>query len=676
MKPIFHSKINASEISRNFETYKNKLHNIYVRIPLKVLKEKPEIEKLVFPDPLIVYEGISKIKKPEKIKIPKDLDESKLKKLNSLNDFKEELYEFSKQKNEKEIEIVKIENKQFKNNFDKMQKNKNKYKTGTYLDHDYLISIANKYAFRRMKIPKISNDKNIFKGNPLILEGSELVNYFLYNFGNKYKSSIYLNKIDEIVVRKLTGNATLSDKEERRLEFLKKTEKPKGYIPPRQLISQLKKDIIDTQNAIKNINNLNAFLKEEKEVSNYEPKNYESKNTDNKSRNYSSLRNIYDYSTNLTNSSNNKIKIKKNFSLINYNKFPIRLNSSSSTKNYQTKRFSSLNSNRVFPYLERNNNSISNITSAISRDKSRLVSPSSFLIKKKNILDHLKQKMDFNKMSNKIKLKPFKYPDKIKGKALSSYNRIKNTIDSGIKKKDLDNNNNINHIAKKRLIKNSLKILKPLKIMRKFSIMSANSKESNANTYNEQINSRFESEEDEYEKNIKESNNKLNQDFSNNNNGINGNNNNNSDNNDNNKKYNKNNENDLIIYKNISKLNKDRYKNCETIFNSLVEGKFNINRSKSVLNDFLKERGYKNVNTLTSKDNLVNLNKIKNISERDYILEEYKLRSNDNGKSPLTEEQQIIIHKNNQCSRNIEQNEKQLIKLIYEKEINKETFDL
>ena len=54
MKPIFHSKINASEISRNFETYKNKLHNIYVRIPLKVLKEKPEIEKLVFPDPLIV----------------------------------------------------------------------------------------------------------------------------------------------------------------------------------------------------------------------------------------------------------------------------------------------------------------------------------------------------------------------------------------------------------------------------------------------------------------------------------------------------------------------------------------------------------------------------------------------------------------------------------------------
>ena len=86
-------------LTSNFEKSKDKLHRIYERIQIKVLKEKPEIEQLVFPEPMIIYDVINKIKKPEKLIIPKGISEVKEKKLKSLEEFKEVLYQFNQKKN-------------------------------------------------------------------------------------------------------------------------------------------------------------------------------------------------------------------------------------------------------------------------------------------------------------------------------------------------------------------------------------------------------------------------------------------------------------------------------------------------------------------------------------------------------------------------------------------------
>ena len=80
----------------NTEKYKTKLHKIYERIPVNILRQRPEIEKVIFPEPVIQYEGISRIEKSEKIKIPKGISDSTEKRIISLNDFKDTVDKFNK----------------------------------------------------------------------------------------------------------------------------------------------------------------------------------------------------------------------------------------------------------------------------------------------------------------------------------------------------------------------------------------------------------------------------------------------------------------------------------------------------------------------------------------------------------------------------------------------------
>ena len=149
-------------------------------------------------------------------------------------------------------------------------------------------------------------------------------NYFLYNLGDKYKSTKFLKKIDNVVERKLIGSYILSDEEKRRLAYIIEKEKPKGYLPYKKLINKLKEDIKKTEDAIDNLPKVN----DNDEV------NIFSGHSRNKKDN-----NIYDYSTNITNNSGRK----RANSLVNFNKFTFRINSSASTKVNMSKRFSLLN---------------------------------------------------------------------------------------------------------------------------------------------------------------------------------------------------------------------------------------------------------------------------------------------------------------------------------------------
>ena len=598
-------------LTSNFEKSKDKLHRIYERIPIKVLKEKPEIEQLVFPEPMIIYDVINKIKKPEKLIIPKGISEVKEKKLKSLEEFKEVLYQFNQKKTDDEnIENIKIENKIFCNNYEKLLKEKNKYKTGTYVDQEYLFIIANRYAQKGIKIPEISKEKNIFKSNPLILNGSELEYYFLYNLGDKYKSSKFLNKVEDLVDRKLTGNFILTDEEAKRLEFLQKNEKPKGFIPYEQLIPKLKNDIMKTQLTIDNLPKVNIETIETA-----------------KSRNIHKENNINDYSTNITSSHRGRIKLKKSLSLANYNKFSNRVNSSISTKEYSSKRFSLLNPKMNFPLIEFNKNNMSN---EIIKDYP--INKIPIKIEKKNLLNFLNQNDNLN-TNNKNNIRP----------PFSSFNRV-NVYDKLILNK------------KKILSKRSIKSINSLTSVRTKSLGSAISKKSKMNTIENLTNNTIGNNIfDEIKVNNMDLPNKNNIvfDFFKD------------------KKIKENNNNNIKIN------SKDEtHKECESIFDSLLEGKYKSRRNVNVLKDFLKSRGYNVDNKLIHKTNLLNINRIKNKSiERNFIMEEYKIRNRENGKSPLTEEQQAIINKNEQIVEKIGKNDYILKKLICEKNIEKETFD-
>ena len=598
-------------LTSNFEKSKDKLHRIYERIPIQVLKEKPEIEQLVFPEPMIIYDVINKIKKPEKLIIPKGISEVKEKKLKSLEEFKEVLYQFNQKKtDDKNIENIKIENKIFCNNYEKLLKEKNKYKTGTYVDQEYLFIIANRYAQKGIKIPEISKEKNIFKSNPLILNGSELEYYFLYNLGDKYKSSKFLNKVEDLVDRKLTGNFILTDEEAKRLEFLQKNEKPKGFIPYEQLIPKLKNDIMKTQLTIDNLPKVNIETIETA-----------------KSRNIHKENNINDYSTNITSSHRGRIKLKKSLSLANYNKFSNRVNSSISTKEYSSKRFSLLNPKMNFPLIEFNKNNISN---EIIKDYP--INKIPIKIEKKNLLNFLNQNDNLN-TNNKNNIRP----------PFSSFNRV-NVYDKLILNK------------KKILSKRSIKSINSLTSVRTKSLGSAISKKSKMNTIENLTNNTIGNNIfDEIKVNNMDLPNKNNIvfDFFKE------------------KKIKENNNNNIKINR------KDEiYKECESIFDSLLEGKYKSRRNVNVLKDFLKSRGYNIDNKLIHKTNVLNVNRIKNKSiERNFIMEEYKIRNRENGKSPLTEEQQAIINKNEQIVEKIGKNDYNLKKLICEKNIEKETFD-
>ena len=557
------------------ETLKQKLHKIYERIPVEELREKPELEKLIFPEPPIVYQIITNFKKTEDIKIPADLDEQKQKKLKSINEFYNQVLVFNK---DKDIDIknkdIKKENKNFINKYHRLIKEKNKFSTGTYIDHDYLIDIANHYNKRGMKIPKLTQDANIFKSNPLILAGSELENYFLYNLGDKYKSTKFLKKIDNVVERKLIGSYILSDEEKRRLAYIIEKEKPKGYLPYEKLINKLKGDIKKTEDAIDNLPKVN----DNDEV------NIFSGHSRNKKDN-----NIYDYSTNITNNSGRK----RANSLVNFNKFTFRINSSASTKVNMSKRFSLLNPKIVLPEIEYF--SKSNATSAISRKKEKKIK--SIRIEKNNILSYLKQKLLKN---NKLR------------SILSGYNKI--------------NNNAQLNPNKKRILKRSIKSLNSAGSNSLFSALSNRS-----NLLNHE--------------------------------------------NDKNKLYNElpmtniENGSNIELKSNIFKV-KEKGKDYEKIKNEEIKRE-RYNKCESVFNSLLKG----NLKKFNLKDNVLNINRIKNKAiDRNFIMEEYKLRNSEKNKAPLTEEQEKIINRHEKIINKLKSNDYIFKKLVIERKIDKESF--
>ena len=673
---ILYSHLNKPQSSRISSKYISPLHRIYSRIPGTVLKETPVIEKLIHPEPKIYYNEISKYEKPKLMEIDiNKMEDSQKKKINNLNEFREMFYEYNQEEREQLSNFydVQKENDQFSHNYKKVQKEKNKFSTGTYLDHQYLIGIASRYASRGIRVPKVSVDKNVFSANPLILGGSDLDHYFLYNLGDRKKSSQFLNKVDKLVSKKLAGNTKISEQEKKQLELLKKNEKPKGYIPPNKLIPKLKNEINQTKFTYDNLENFDKFFED------LEKKDYLVLNT-NRNHKYihsQSCNNIFsNFFKNKKNNKIKRIKINRNLSFIkrlqNYNN---KL-SSSSTKAYNlSKRFSSSNSGSILPMKDI---SKSNISSAVSREKSKFFKYSPILSPFNRETNNNNNNLynDITKKENNsndffILSKPFDYPEK------NAYNILYDNIDKKNKK-----------IIKKNLISTNRK-------QSALSILSRDTKNIKSEINFTKEEKEQESDEDEIRLLNKELEEK--QDNQNNNELQTGNSNTNIENNltDKNNDIQDNNNNDIKvenifekpknirisknIVKNFNKIepktnkNEDNYIKIEKIFNSILGNEYKSRRSKSVINEFLKSRGYNTSKKFTSKDAYININRMKTKAiERNFLLEEFKIRNGEYSKTPLSHKQQAIIDKNKFFEKEIERNEYILKKLLCEKNINKD----
>ena len=669
---ILYSHINKPQSSRSLFKRIDPLRKIYDRMPGSILKEIPEIEKLVHPNKKIYYKEINKFEKPKTMEIDVNMEEALQKKISSLNDFREMFYNYNQEEREQLSNFydVQEENDLFSHNYQKSQKEKNRFSTGTYLDHEYLIGIASRYAERGIKVPKVSVDKNVFSANPLILGGSDLEKYFLYNLGERKKSSIFLKKVENMVRRVIAGNAKLTNEERKKLEILEKKEKPKGYIEPNVLIPKLKNEINQTQFTYDNLDNLDSFL------NNFEKKKDFSKihTKLEKNRNSRSCNNIFSNLFKLKNNIlNNKIKIHKNLSFIkkmniNNNKF-----TSSSTRAYgPSKRFSSSNSRNILSYKDL---SKSNPSSAVSREKTKflkyspIISPFSrgnnnHINLYNNLYNGITNK-DNNSNDFFILSKPFEYPEK------NSFNILYDNINK---------KNNNKKIIKKNLIS-----------FRKNSALSIISKDTknlkSENNYSKEDKEQ-ESEDDEIRllnkelegKEENKNNNGLNLNYTNierntidkNNDII------TIDDNDNRLKSIK----KIKISDNFeiepqTNKNDDNYNKIEKIFNSILGNEYQSRRSKSVINDFLQSRGYNINKKYNIKDAYFNINRMKTKAiERNFLLEEFKIRNGEYSKTPLTSKQQAIIDKNEFFSKEIKRNELILKKLICEKNIERENMEL
>ena len=243
---------------------KHNLKNFLKKIPPEVLDEMPEIKDAFDPGQKPDISIIKKGEKPEYIRLNKQMNFSDIKLFTKINEMKDLVYEINNEDYKEDLNNISKENELFEKNYKKIKKEKNKFHRGTYLDFEPFLYISSRYVANKMKVPNLSDDHNLFSGNPLILQGSELNDFIIYNFGERNKGIKFLKKMNKFVKNKLNEDAELSVNETERLEKLKKEEKPKGYIPPEKEIPKIKNDISNSEQTLKNLVEFEDFFKPKK----------------------------------------------------------------------------------------------------------------------------------------------------------------------------------------------------------------------------------------------------------------------------------------------------------------------------------------------------------------------------------------------------------------------------
>ena len=657
-----------------YEKYADYKKSIFEKISKYKLKEVPGIEKSASYKSRPYINLIRIDSKPEINKIDKDMDKSGKKMLSGINSFKEILYNYNKDKDEQMDNFDKLqkENNVFSKVYNRIQKEKNKFSTGTYLDYKAFINISRKYISKNISIPDLSKEHSIFSGNLLILSGTELKDYFKYNLGNKKKGINYLNKVEQLVTRKKNGDEQMTNAEIEHLEKIIKKEKPKGYISPKIMIPKLKKDISKSKDTYENLIDFENFFKEfdnKRKINDY----------------FSSYKNRNKSAVNIFNNDNdkNKLNVDKKNNINNFHlnkrkfqKYKNILNNNSTTET--TDIFGTRKSSRDYTF----NSNVSNILS--QKKSSRLkFSPITSPFGRQNNNHNFEgsnSKIDLKKNFNLVQklrdLTPIK-----KNKEISRKSIIQDLNDRIRALKEEKNINKIN------LSKNSMSL--PIIKNDYFILNDKKDNSSNASgkkELSELINDIEQKSPKNEIKNIsnidnirKELINSIKEDQKlsiENDKGV-----------VKKKKKGKTKNKILRIRKSyiirplyslklksktpIKKIKKiDRYNDIENLFNKVINSGFNSSKNEKELEKYAKSRG--KIIKIDKKDNYYNIYKAKEkVSDHNLILEEYIIRNGSNNKRFFTKKQKDILAKNNILINEMINQEMKIKEILCEDKINK-----
>ena len=403
--------------------------------------------------------------------IKEDMNNREKNLLLQINEFKKGTIEFEQDKKKifNNFQNIKKENRYFSLLYKQFKKRTVKKGENELMKNDDFFKIANTYLLKGMRLPDLS--RNVFNSNPLILDNEHIKPYFIYNKNvDSQKFLNYLDRIKDILGRKILGNYSLSPDERRHLEELKRKEKPKGYIPPEVLIPSLQEDITKTQftydclineyNNKNNIsNNINININKNSVDSNIS--SYMNNNTSVNNMNNKSTKSIFD-------SKNKKIDLKKliikkiNF-VKNSKKNNKLIKDSFSNNNYNN---SSLDTTSV-PHDTKKNN-ISDINININ-NKTNLVNSNSMI----NIRSPLKERLK----SNTQRVIQFFNKD-LDESNLIKKNLLKKSFNSNInKEKEKNNLSNLSNLSTSMIQGNKLELFTPQKKVDFFKLINFNEKE-------------------------------------------------------------------------------------------------------------------------------------------------------------------------------------------------------
>ena len=403
--------------------------------------------------------------------IKEDMNNREKNLLLQINEFKKGTIEFEQDKKKifNNFQKIKKENRYFSLLYKQFKKRTVKKVENELMKNDNFFKIVNTYLLKNIRLPDLS--RNIFNSNPLILDNEHIKPYFIYNKGvDSQKFLNYLDRIKDILGRKILGSYSLSQDERRHLEELKRKEKPKGYIPPEVLIPSLQEDITKTQftydclineyNNKNNIsNNINININKNSVDSNIS--SYMNNNTSVNNMNNKSTKSIF-------NSKNKKYDLKKliikkiNF-VKNSKKNNKLIKDSFSNNNYNN---SSLDTTSV-PHDTKKNN-ISDINININ-NKTNLVNSNSMI----NIRSPLKERLK----SNTQRVIQFFNKD-LDESNLIKKNLLKKSFNSNInKEKEKNNLSNLSNLSTLMIQGNKLELFTPQKKVDFFKPINFNEKE-------------------------------------------------------------------------------------------------------------------------------------------------------------------------------------------------------
>ena len=212
----------------------------------------PQVYFALYRKKRINYDFITNSNKFKQTNLNQTKDENTQKILKNLNKFRKNFLIFNK-KFKKQSNIINDLNKQnhfFNHSYNNI-KNSKKFNTYSYIDKEWLFTIANEYNNKGYLIPEINT---IFNNNPLIVNKKKLNEFFISNDNKNFNKFInFLNKIQRKLGDKLNENNIYLKKNDDLIEEKKSKNDLKSSLNPKNLIPILKEQINKTNESLINL---------------------------------------------------------------------------------------------------------------------------------------------------------------------------------------------------------------------------------------------------------------------------------------------------------------------------------------------------------------------------------------------------------------------------------------